>query len=178
MEESQNSLSDDIKEQTDKYQKKANDLLKKSDTTEKEVIEFIEEVRNKSLYKFEYEETQEKLLDGESFEIIKKENINPIFLLNLINCDEIVLSKIDYNYFNNYVFEEIYKIYLDTEIFELKCAIISRLDEIIELENNFLLAYLNTYNNIIMKEKNKEKKFLMNIQDYQSLLSKTYIFDK
>ena len=70
MEESQNSLSDDIKEQTDKYQKKANDLLKKSDTTEKEVIEFIEEVRNKSLYKFEYEETQEKLLDGESFEII------------------------------------------------------------------------------------------------------------
>ena len=101
-----------------------------------------------------------------------------IDLLNLINCDEIVLSKIDYNYFNNYVFEEIYKIYLDTEIFELKCAIISRLDEIIELENNFLLAYLNTYNNIIMKEKNKEKKFLMNIQDYQSLLSKTYIFDK
>ena len=90
MEESQNSLSDDIKEQTDKYQKKANDLLKKSDTTEKEVIEFIEEVRNKSLYKFEYEETQEKLLDGESFEIIKKENINPIFLLNLINCISII----------------------------------------------------------------------------------------
>ena len=68
------------------------------------------------------------------------------------------MSKIDYNYFNNYVFEEIYKIYLDTEVFELKCAITSRLDEIIELENNFLLAYLNTYNNIINKEKNKEKK--------------------
>ena len=36
------------------------------------------------------------------------------------------------------------------------------------------MAYLNTYNNIIIKE----KKILMNIQDYQSLLSKTYIFDK
>ena len=101
-----------------------------------------------------------------------------IDILKLINFDEIILSKIDYNYFNNYVFENFYKIYLDTEIFELKCAIISRLDEIIELENNFLLAYLNTYNNIINKEKNKGKKNLMEIQDYQNLLSKSCFLDK
>lgn len=44
MEESQNSLSDDIKEQTDKYQKKANDLLKKSDTTEKEVLNLLKKL--------------------------------------------------------------------------------------------------------------------------------------
>ena len=74
-----------------------------------------------------------------------------IDILQLINYDELILSKIDYNYFNNYVFEEIYKLYLNTEILELKCAIISRLDEIIELENNFLSAYLNTYNSIWMK---------------------------
>ena len=101
-----------------------------------------------------------------------------IDILYLINYEEIVLSKIDYNYFNNYVFEEIYKIYLNTEIFELKCAIISRLDEIIELENNFLLAYLNSYNNIINKEKDKENNNLIDIQDYPSLLSDTYLFDK
>ena len=86
------------------------------------------------------------------------------------------MSKIDYNYFNNYVFEEIYKLYLNTEILELKCAIISRLDEIIELENNFLSAYLNTYNSIINKEKNKDKKNFMDIQE--DMLFKTYINDK
>ena len=99
-----------------------------------------------------------------------------IDILQLINYDELILSKIDYNYFNNYVFEEIYKLYLNTEILELKCAIISRLDEIIELENNFLSAYLNTYNSIINKEKNKDKKNFMDIQE--DMLFKTYINDK
>ena len=58
---------------------------------------------------------------------------------------------------------------------EVKCAIISRLDEIIELENNFLLAYLNACNIMANNEKNKNKKDLMKSQFYQELLYQTYI---
>ena len=99
-----------------------------------------------------------------------------IEILNLINYDELILNKIDYNAFNYYIFESIYQHFLKTEKLEVKCAIISRLDEIIELENNFLFAYLNTNNNIIINEKNKDKN--KNNQYYQDLLFKTYLNNK
>ena len=101
-----------------------------------------------------------------------------IDILNLINYDELILNKIDYNSFNYYIFENIYQFFLKTEKLEVKCAIISRLDEIIELENNFLLAYLNTNNNIIINEKNKDKNNSLNNQYYQDVLFKTYLIKK
>ena len=98
-----------------------------------------------------------------------------IDILNLINYDELILNKIDYNSFNYYIFENIYQLFLKSDKLELKFAIISRLDEIIELENNFLMAYLNTNNNIIINEKNKDKKNSLKNQYYQDVLFKTYL---
>ena len=98
-----------------------------------------------------------------------------IDILNLINFDDLILNKIDYNVFNFYIFDNIYKLFLNSEKLEVKCAIISRLDEIIELENNFLLAYLNACNIMANNEKNKNKKDLMKSQFYQELLYQTYI---
>ena len=98
-----------------------------------------------------------------------------IDILNLINYDELILNKIDYNYFNYYVFENIYGAFLKSDKLEFKCAIISRLDEIIELENNFLLSFLNTINNnISIKEKNKEMKNEL----FKAILYKSYISPK
>ena len=38
-----------------------------------------------------------------------------IDILNLINYDELILNKIDYNSFNYYIFENIYQLFLKTE---------------------------------------------------------------
>ena len=101
-----------------------------------------------------------------------------IDILNLINYDELILNKIDYNSFNYYIFENIYQFFLKSEKLEIKCAIISRLDEIIDLENKFLLAYLNTNDNIIVNEKNKDKNTSFRNQYYQDVLFKTYLIKK
>ena len=99
-------------------------------------------------------------------------------ILNLINYDDLILNQIDYNSFNFYIFENIYKLFLFTNKIEIKCAIISRLDEIIELENKFLFAYLNTVNNIILNQKNKDKNELKKSQYQQDLVFKTFLGKK
>ena len=95
-------------------------------------------------------------------------------ILNLIDYEELILNQIDFNLFNYYIFEKIYDLFLQTDKLELKCAIISRLDEIIELENNFLLSYLNTYTRIIINEKNKDKKN----NYYQDAIFQSYFNNK
>ena len=79
-----------------------------------------------------------------------------IDLLFLIDYNKLILNQIDYNSFNNYIFENIYNLYFKCNQLEVQCAIISRLDEIIELENNFLYAYINTIK-YITKEKEEDK---------------------
>ena len=99
-----------------------------------------------------------------------------IDILLLIDFDKLILNQIDYNSFNNYIFDSIYKLFLNSNKFlDVQCSIISRLDDIIKLENNFLFSYLKTIdiinsNNEKLKEKNKN---LMNsIILFQSLLNK------
>ena len=78
-----------------------------------------------------------------------------IDLLLLINYDILILNQIDYNSFNNYIFDSIYKLFFQCNSLEVQCAIISRIVDIINLENNFLFAYLNTIN-YLTKKKEKE----------------------
>ena len=80
-----------------------------------------------------------------------------IDLLSLINYDKLILNQIDYNIFNNYIFEQIYNLFLQSKQLEVQCSIISRLDEIIELENNFLFSYLNTINFITCKKEKENQ---------------------
>ena len=78
---------------------------------------------------------------------VKIEAFNSLInILNIINYEELILNELNYNYFNNYVFEKIYQIFSDLNQIEVKCAIMSRIEEIIKLENNFLYSYLNTIN--------------------------------
>ena len=94
-----------------------------------------------------------------------------IDLLFLIDYDNFFLNKIDYNFFNYYIFKNIYELYFYCNKLEIQCSIISRLDDIIELENNFLYSYLNTINYITSNKENKINKNLYNsIALYQSLM--------
>ena len=100
---------------------------------------------------------------------VKIEAFNSLInILNIINYEELILNELNYNYFNNYVFEKIYQIFSDLNQIEVKCAIMSRIEEIIKLENNFLYSYLNTIN-FISNQKKKEKKFL-NQSLYNSMI--------
>jgi len=101
---------------------------------------------------------------------VKIEAFNSMIdILNIINYDDLILNEINYNYFNNYVFEKINQIFFDLNQIEVKCAIMSRIEEIIKLENDFLFSYLNTINYISNKNKKKKKKSL-NISLYNSMI--------
>lgn len=101
---------------------------------------------------------------------VKIEAFNSMIdILNIINYDDLILNEINYNYFNNYVFEKINQIFFDLNQIEVKCAIMSRIEEIIKLENDFLLSYLNTIN-YISNENKKEKKKSLNISLYNSMI--------
>ena len=101
---------------------------------------------------------------------VKIEAFNSMInILNIINYDDLILNEINYNFFNNYVFEKIYQIFFDLNQIEVKCAIMSRIEEIIKLENDFLFSYLNTIN-YISKENKKEKKKSLNISLYNSMI--------
>ena len=96
-----------------------------------------------------------------------------IDVLSLINYEELILNQINYNYFNNYIFDNLHNLFFKCNQIEVKCAIISRIDEIIELENNFLLSYLNSIN-YITKEKQNEKNILSKSLYYSILLHQSY----
>jgi len=101
---------------------------------------------------------------------VKIEAFNSMIdILNIINYDDLILNEINYNYFNNYVFEKINQIFFDLNQIEVKCAIMSRIEEIIKLENDFLFSYLNTIN-YISSENKKEKKKSLNISLYNSMI--------
>ena len=101
---------------------------------------------------------------------VKIEAFNSMIdILNIINYDDLILNEINYNYFNNYVFEKINQIFFDLNQIEVKCAIMSRIEEIIKLENDFLFSYLNTIN-YISNENKKEKKKSLNISLYNSMI--------
>ena len=90
-----------------------------------------------------------------------------INLLSLIDFDKLILNQNDYNSFNDYIFKNICDFFFSCDQLEVQCAIISRLDEIIELENNFLYSYLNTINYIINKKKESND---LNKSLYNSIL--------
>ena len=110
-----------------------------------------------------------KLFESKSSRVKIEAFNSMINILNLINYDDLILNEINYNYFNNYVFEAIYQIFSDLHQIEVKCAIMSRIEEIIKLENNFLYAYLKSINYII-NEKKKEKKYQLNQSLYNSII--------
>ena len=97
-----------------------------------------------------------------------------IDLLSIIDFDKLILNQNDYNTFNDYIFENIYKLYFKCEKLEVQCAIISRIDEIIELENNFLYSFLNTISYTTHKDEITKKDIKQSLHNsnifYQSLI--------
>jgi hypothetical protein len=97
-----------------------------------------------------------------------------IDLLSIIDFDKLILNQNDYNTFNDYIFENIYKLYFKCEKLEVQCAIISRIDEIIELENNFLYSFLNTISYTANEDKSTKKDLKQSLYNsnilYQSLI--------
>ena len=64
------------------YKEKAIELLNKIEVNEKEIIDFSIKLRQNPLIEVE---VNENLLSNETFEIFEKKNLNPIFILNLLN---------------------------------------------------------------------------------------------
>ena len=82
------SISDDLNLKINQnYNEKAEELKNKPKFSDKELIEFAKEIRNAPLFEFD---ANEKLVTENSFEILKKDKLNPIFLLNLINLINII----------------------------------------------------------------------------------------
>ncbi len=92
MEESYNStsLSDNIHQQkVINYKEKALNLLNDSQLSEKELIEYLNEIRIMPLFNIELE-NQEKIIDENCFEMLSNDDINPVFALNLLNVIDII----------------------------------------------------------------------------------------
>ena len=92
MDESYNStsLSDNIYQQkVINYKEKALNLLNDPQFSEKELIEYLNEIRIMPTFNIELED-QEKILDENCFEMLANNDINPVFALNLLNVIDII----------------------------------------------------------------------------------------
>ena len=82
------STSDDLFLQTaTNYTEKANELLNMQEISEKELKEFSKVLRTVPLFEVE---VPDKVIEEDSFEILQKKKLNPIFVLNLINIINII----------------------------------------------------------------------------------------
>lgn len=92
MQENLNSSStsdDSIKKNNIALKEKANNILKQEIIPEKDSIGILKEIRLNPKFNLELEK-KEQILSIDYFEIVNKQNINPVFLLNLINIVTIV----------------------------------------------------------------------------------------
>ena len=92
MEESYNSTSlsdNNYQQKVINYKEKALNLLNDSQLSEKELIEYLNEIRIMPLFNLELE-NYEKIIDENCFEMLEKDNINPMLALNLLNLIEII----------------------------------------------------------------------------------------
>lgn len=110
------------------------------------------------------------LFKSESTRLVIEAYNSLLDLLSIIDYEKLILSQIDYNTFNNYIFDNICNLYFKCQKLEVKCAIITRIDDIIELENNFLYSYLNTINYITNKKDKKKNNNDMNKMLYNSTI--------
>ena len=105
------STSDDLNLKINpNYKQKAEELQNKPEISDKELLEFTKEIRNAPLFEFN---AIEKLVTEDSFEILKKDKLNPIFVLNLINLINII--NLVWNCTKKNV-EKFHKILLDLDI--------------------------------------------------------------
>ena len=92
MQENLNSSStsdNSIRKNNIALKKKVNNLLKQEIISENDSLDFFNEIRTNPNFKLELEK-KEKILCIDNLEIVKKQNINPVFLLNLINVITVV----------------------------------------------------------------------------------------
>ena len=85
--ESTSSTDEYIKQKMNNFKERAIDLMNKTDTTEDELIKFSSELRLEPLVEIEL---RDELLNKNSFEMLGKTKLNPIFVLNLLNIITIV----------------------------------------------------------------------------------------
>ena len=76
-----------IPQKSKNYKGRAMKLLNKNEVNEKDLIDFLNELRKNPLIEIDI---KENLLNTDSFEIFEKVWLNPIFILNLINIINIV----------------------------------------------------------------------------------------
>ena len=76
-----------IQQKSNNYMERAVELLNKNEVNEKDLIDFLNELRKNPLIEIDI---KENLLNTDSFEIFEKVGLNPIFILNLINIINIV----------------------------------------------------------------------------------------
>ena len=86
---SESTLSTDelIKQKMNNFKERAKYFLNKTNTTEEELIKFSSELRLEPLVEIE---VKEELLNKNSFEMLGKTKLNPMFVLNLLNIITIV----------------------------------------------------------------------------------------
>ena len=82
------STSDDLTQPiTPDYKAKVDELVNKTEISKEEIKKLSCELRNEPKFEFE---NGDKLLTENSFEIVKKDQLNPIFILNLLNIVNII----------------------------------------------------------------------------------------
>lgn len=82
------STSDDLTQPiTPDYKAKVDELVNKTEISKEEIKKLSCELRNEPKFEFE---NGDKLLTENSFEIVKKDQLNPIFILNLLNIINII----------------------------------------------------------------------------------------
>jgi len=80
--ESTSSTDELTQQKMNNFKEKATDLMNKNELSEEEIIKFSSELRLQPLVDIEI---KDKLLTKNCFEMVRKTNINPVFLLNLLN---------------------------------------------------------------------------------------------
>ena len=80
--ESSSTSEEYSQSKTNNYKERAMELLNRSNTGEKDLIDFSIELRKNPLIEVE---VPEKLFTENTFEIFEKTKLNPVFILNLIN---------------------------------------------------------------------------------------------
>ena len=85
--ESTSSTDELTQQKMNNFKEKATDLLNKTGLSEEEIIKFSSELRLQPLVDIEI---KDKLLTKNCFEMVRKTNINPVFLLNLLNIIAVV----------------------------------------------------------------------------------------
>ena len=85
--ESASTAEDFSQQKNNHFKERAIDLINRTEVCEKDLVEFSLELRDNPESEVE---VNEKLLTNDSFEMLKKDKLNPVFVLNLINIINII----------------------------------------------------------------------------------------